>query len=264
MTPYSWIVMPVIDCLDYTLAALDDCLAQAIEPPTRVLLIDNGSARETRRNLEERQFSSDNRVLCWWHHPALGNPPAGTVNASWNRGLDFCWACGAEEVLVVNNDVRLQTLTYPILQRVLLQLDALFVSAVGVTQEQFEEVDKIVQWWSGQWNGEQVGRGGPDFSCFLISKECHERFRFDEQFTYFGDNDYHRRLQLAGEGKRIFSVNLPYLHYGSATVNRSEAAKTASHAVFEDHCKRYLAKWGGMPHHEKFEVPYAEKSEAHL
>lgn len=254
MTPDPWIIMPVIDCLDYTVAAVEDCLEQNRLPaPPRILIIDNGSTRETRRALEALAAGSHGRVLYWPHNPPLGGPPMGTVNATWNAGLDFAWRCGAAEALVVNNDILLHETTYTRLRAELLEAGAFFVSAVGVREEQFQA------WCDGGSAEEILGRpshGGPDFSCFLISKECHDRYRFDEDFTYFGDNDYHRRLILGGDGDRIYSINIPYLHFGSRTVNRSPEAKAAASKVFAGHEKRYLEKWGGPPHAETFQTPF--------
>jgi hypothetical protein len=232
----QWIVMPVVECLDYTIQAIDDCLAQTGLPkPPRVLLIDNGSEKETRNTLEVLQVQHKQRLLCLFHHPPLGGPPFGTLNASWNAGLDFCWRAGAEEVLVVNNDVRLHEQTFATLLQVL-RHGNLFVSAVGVTEEQWPTDPK-------EWT---LSHGGPDFSCFIISHDCHQTYRFDPRFTYFGDNDYHRQLTLGGDADRIFSVNVPYLHYGSKTINRTEETAEAYHKVFEDHRERYKEKWGGL------------------
>jgi GT2 family glycosyltransferase len=265
----SWIVMPVIDCLDYTRNALADLRGQrGLPAPPRILVVDNGSERETRRMLEELQVTSGRQVLCWWHHPPLGGAPGGTVNASWNRALDFVWACGGEHALVVNNDVRLHLNTLTCLQRAMAASGALFVSAVGVTEDDFAKAQHPERgagvydphaWSSAFHDGPLPSLGGPDFSCFLISRKLHRDLgvRFDEQFTYFGDNDYHRRLQLQGLGDSIFSINVPYLHYGSRTIARSDAARAAHHAVFEAHRTRYVEKWGGLPQEETKKVPYA-------
>ena len=103
-------------------------------------------------------------------------------------------------------------------------------------------------------------RGGPDFSCFLITKACHDAEPFDERFipAYCEDNDYHRRLMLSGNGARIFSVNLPYLHYGAATVNADpDPAKLAAWAKrIETARAHYRAKWGGEVNHERYLVPF--------
>lgn len=261
----AWVVLPVIECLDYTKQAIQDLLAQQLpDAVTRILLVDNGSSHDTRRALELLQLEvPDHRLLCWWHDFPLGGPPFGTLDATWNRALEFCWAAGAKEALVVNNDVRLHPNTYACLRTAMQKVDALFVSAVGVTEEQFalacqEGSEPGGAYDPTSWrNALAVGGGGPDFSCFLISKECHARFQFDPQFSYHGDNDYHWRLRIAGEDFRIFSINVPYLHYGSKTINRSPEVAEAYKAIFEAHQKCYVEKWGGLPGEEKYQIPYA-------
>jgi hypothetical protein len=255
----SWVLMPVIDNLEMTKAALYDCLEQDVDAP-RVLLVDNGSSPETRRGLETMVagLASRHLILPLWHHPPLGGAPYGTLNASWNFGLEFCWRRGAEEVLVVNNDVRLAPWTYATLRMVLQEENALWVSAVGVKEEQYEEYCHRPNPSTFQelYAAGGLSKGGPDFSCFLISKACHQKYPFDENFTYYGDNDYHRHMKLGGDGDRIFSVNVPYLHYGSRTINRSPEVAEAYRAVFREHQERYVRKWGGLPGEEKWERPY--------
>jgi hypothetical protein len=62
---------------------------------------------------------------------------------------------------------------------------------------------------------------------------------------------------LAGEGKRIFSIPLPYRHLGSKTIHRSPEA-------YAQHCLKdqlqgayYKEKWGGGPNEETFASPFA-------
>lgn len=103
------------------------------------------------------------------------------------------------------------------------------------------------------------GKGGPDFSCFLISRECHEKYRFDENLIYYSDNDYHYRMKLGGDTERIFSINLPYLHYGSRTINRSPEAHEAGQKRFEEHRDYYIRKWGGVGGQETFKEAFDGK-----
>ena len=255
----NWIIMPFIDCWDYTKAAVTDALEQAIDPPPRLLLIDNGSKHEIRLKAEEfgrtGPVGKAQNLLLWRHAP-----PLPSIAATWNRALDFVWEAGGEHALVVNNDVRLRPDTYRHIRLgggELLGGDgdgALFVTGVGVDEET----------WERQSGVNLLTRGGPDFSCFLISKACHERYRFDENFVpaYHEDNDYHRRMILGGDGDRIFSVNVPFRHYGSVTINRDEKTKAAWGAKFEKCREYYVKKWGGLPGHETFETPFDEKVEA--
>lgn len=257
MSQPIWILMPVLADAEKTEAALSDCLAQSV--PTRVLVVNQGVDDVFRDRLERIAESTPDRVLVWSHQPPL---PA--LAATWNRALDFVWAVGGEEALVVNNDVRLSRGTVWGLQTILRRARALFVSAVGVTAEQFDpQAETVVTtYFDAEEDRETTAamKGGPDFSCFLISKECHDRFRFDEGFipAFCEDLDYHRRLMLAGEGARIFSVNLPYLHYASNTLKTfGEVEASRIRALIEKQSRAYYAKkWGGPVNAETYLVPF--------
>lgn len=247
----TWVVMPFIDLWhEFTLQAAVDVLSQTA--PCRLLLVDNGSGEEDRRAADEwlqsRGSWDDHRALIWHH-----DPPLPTLDATWNRALEAAWEAGAERALVVNNDVRLPPELLALLEQAMTETGALFVSAVNVGEEGF-----------GKWKREHVqgnelkidwgSRGGPDYSCFLISKECHQRFPFDPQFTYCGDLDHHRRLMLAGEGKRIFGVCVPYLHFASRTVVRHPKLALAA----DEHRRLYREKWGGDVNQERWASPYGQ------
>ena len=106
-------------------------------------------------------------------------------------------------------------------------------------------------------------RGGPDFSCFVITKECHSKYKFDENFApaFFEDNDFHRQVELGGDGDRIFSINVPYLHYGSQTIKQWTGERREKFDQAFVKCREYyVSKWGGMPHHETFDRPFGGKS----
>lgn len=249
----NWIVMPVLNCLDYTLQALDDCLAQA-GVDVRVLVVNNGSQNEVREALERRMEQTDSRILVWSH-----DPPLPSLSATWNRALRFVWQVGGEAALVVNNDVRLDPWTYAILLRRLKVEDALFVTAVGWDAARWHDTMFKDRQHAVEHETNFSTKGGPDFSCFLISKACHWKYPFDELFipAYCEDLDYHRRLMLAGEGARIFSVNLPYLHYASRTVNEMTPDQQASWAKRSQQARRhYEAKWGGPVNQETFFSPF--------
>jgi hypothetical protein len=136
--------------------------------------------------------------------------------------------------------------------------DNLFVSAVGVTPDQFTPGVDDPMYWYDEAKREVVSKGGPDFSCFLISRACHERFQFDEHFTpaFLEDLDYHRRLMLAGEGARIFSVNLPYLHYGSLTLKTVSNRAQIEAAIMAGSRTHYREKWGGDCNAEQWYIPF--------
>lgn len=252
-TSVAWVVMPVVNGLDMTMRAIQDCLEQTGVDP-RVLVVLQGSDPALREPLEN-WAQREPRLLVWSHEP-----PLPSLSSTWNRALEFVWAVGGDEALVVNNDVRLHAETYNTLLGTLHDLDALFVTAVGVRESQFDAYAD-----HGDLDIEQ--HGGPDFSCFLISRACHAQYPFDEGFipAYCEDLDYHRRLMLAGDGARIFSVNLPYLHYASQTVALMTPEERAGFAARSRASRQhYKAKWGGDVNEETLVVPFGALNSADL
>lgn len=227
------VLIPYIDLWELTEQALLDVIVQdgvACTP----LLLDNCSAliKTVEESAEFYAFKSP-------YAEYLRMP--GTVCKLWNAGLEVAFGAGAQVAAVVNNDVRLHPHTLSRLHACLTATDALFVSAVGVRDDTWKETPPAVVELLA------AGRGGPDYSCFLITKECWERYPFDERFTYFGDNDHYTRMKFEGNGSRIFRVNVPYLHYGSRTIHRSVQAEAEAAVTFEAHRALYVKKWGGLP-----------------
>jgi hypothetical protein len=238
-----WVIVPVVNNWAMTEQSLYDLLGQSI--PTRILVAAQGVDPDLRTHLEKLGEKFSDRVFCvFW------NPPIPSLSGVWNRCLDFVWTTGANEALVVNNDTRLNPLTCETLLDAQTETHALFVSAVGVTAEQFRLDEPRLTDFSA--------RGGPDFSCFLIARECHRRFRFDEQHipAFAEDLTYHRELMLAGEGQRIFSVNIPYLHYASQTLKTMSPEKRAKieHQINTISRVHYERSWGGPVNQETYLV----------
>jgi hypothetical protein len=240
----NWMLMPVIDCLAYTRDAVADCLAQEGVDP-HVLIIDNGSGEEARVGFDQLALDHEGRVLVWHHDPCLPS-----LSATWNTALQFVWDQGGTEALVLNNDVRLRQETLVTLQGTQRATGAYFVSAVGVREAE----------WDPEAHApfDQHARGGPDFSCFLLTRAGHAAYPFDEGFhpCYCEDLDMHRRYMLGGDGGKIFSITLPFLHYASRTINRSAEAKAAWAQISGRSREYYRAKWGGDVNQEAFLVPF--------
>jgi GT2 family glycosyltransferase len=96
---------------------------------------------------------------------------------------------------------------------------------------------------------------GADFACFMITKRCWKEVgRFDEKFfpAYFEDNDYHRRILMAGMQARIVP-QAPYYHYGSKTQHSGQGA---DHSQFQINQGYYKRKWGGLPGAEVYATPF--------
>lgn len=246
--------MPVLSGLDYTEAAISDCLAM---PETTLLIVNQGVETPFRERLERIAEEYDDRVFLWSH-----DPPLPSLAATWNRALDFVWQTGGDKALVVNNDVRLHPRTFEGLMGCLNISENLFVSAVGVTPEQFDGAADHPLYWYDYAKYEVVAKGGPDFSCFLISRACHTKYRFDEHFTpaYCEDLDYHRRLMLGGDGQKIFSVNLPFLHFAAGTLKTIDVQKRQGieRRIASGSRAYYEKKWGGPVNAETFYQPFGE------
>lgn len=99
------------------------------------------------------------------------------------------------------------------------------------------------------------------FSCFVIPTEVVERVGYFDQgisprYAYFEDNDYHRRMMLAG----IPLVGIPECrlkHVASSTMkNLTTDQLRQHHDKFKVAEKNYIKKWGGKPGHEKHSTPY--------
>ena len=253
-----WAIMPWVNSPEMTWTAVEDLLAQSL-PGVRVLLISQGASREDREEIDRRiDRREDTRVLPWhW------NPGVPSLSAVWNRALEFVWELGGEAALVCNNDLRLSPDTYGHLLKVLQRCDALFVSAVGVREGQFNRANFLdVETYTvadAKGDGHPVSPGGPDFSCFLISRAGHAKYPFDESFipAFCEDLDAHRRYMLGGDGDRIFSVNLPYLHYASQTIKHYTPEQRQRFDRGFASCKAYYArKWGGPVNEEVYFRPF--------
>jgi hypothetical protein len=253
MTDPIWCVMPVLAGLEMTEAAISDVLAQSV--PTKLLIINQGVDDGFREWLERIAEQESTRVYVWHHVP-----PLPSLSASWNLALDLAWQSGGTVALVVNNDVRLHKDTIKILRTICAQQAALFVSAVGVAADEFNPGYDYTTMGTTDWKIFSQTRGGPDFSCFLITRECHQAFPFDEHFipAFCEDLDYHRRLMLAGEGTRIFSVNIPYLHYASQTLKAlpEKDAQRIRQQIESVSRAYYARKWGGPVNAERFWAPF--------
>jgi hypothetical protein len=243
-----WALIPWLNNPEMTWVAVEDLLGQSL-PGVRVLLIDQGASKEDREEIDRRIDARGDRKVLPWHW----NPMLPSLSAVWNRALWFVWELGGEEALVVNNDVRLHRDTYRCLLEGMERMDALFISAVGVREGQFDP--------EACYSVDPSARGGPDFSCFLLSRTGHEKYPFDEQFipAYHEDLDSHRRYMLGGDGSRIFSVNLPFLHYASGTIKEYSPEQRKKFNAGFLRCKEYyIRKWGGPPNEETFRAPFGE------
>lgn len=99
---------------------------------------------------------------------------------------------------------------------------------------------------------------GQRFSLFWMSFEAYQQIGpFDEQFypAYFEDNDYARRLTLAGWKLAVAPSEVR--HGGSSTLQAyTPEQMERHHQQFRKNRDLFVRKWGGMPGQETFTTPY--------
>lgn len=241
------VVIPCINLWEqYTLQALHSLESKQNE--LYVVVVDNGSTDITQE--ASKALISPNFVY-------IRNEKNLGCSAAWNQGTKKCFENSCDYVLIINNDVILHP----------------------------EAIDRLVNRFNKQQNGEDFRnlamvtcnntkgdcRGVPsniftldpkgyettnieeypDFSGFMITKKTYEEIgEFDEGFNpaYFEDNDYHRRLKLAG----YIAIKEPsalFYHYGSAT-RKESGTVTVTDWSFINNRAYFEAKWGGLPEND--------------
>jgi hypothetical protein len=95
------------------------------------------------------------------------------------------------------------------------------------------------------------------YSCFAINAAALQLVGlFDENFipAYYEDNDYSRRIELAGVPRINHAPAL--FHELSSTINSDEHLKMENSRTFFENQTYYQVKWGGNPLYEKFATPF--------
>lgn len=208
------------NCLKLTKLCVESALSQDVE--TQVLIFDNGSTDGTLEWAKER-LPKDS--------PIANSPMNLGVSHGWNFGLSLVFSRGASHCLVVNND----TVLPPWFYSELLAHEAPFVTGVSVGS-----MDEI----SGRPPRKELIES-PDFSAFLIRRECWEKVGpFDESMVnYASDLDYHIRAWR--KGVHLMNAGVPFYHERSSTLNNAsqkdrrmiELQAEADRATLEE-------KWG--------------------
>lgn len=187
--------------LSLTKRCVESIKNQDIE--TLIILFDNGSTDGTTQWIVGQQGILSTLV-----------PTNIGVSAAWNQGLGMLFDLGREDhCLVVNND----TVLPPWFYRELLSYNEPFVS--GVSVDQMSQIESLPPRCPLVTH--------PDFSGFLIRRECWERVGpFDERMKlYASDNDWHVRAHRAGV--RLWKANVPFYHERSSTLNNASPEERA-------------------------------------
>jgi hypothetical protein len=94
-----------------------------------------------------------------------------------------------------------------------------------------------------------------DILCIYNPKVYEAIGSYDTSFAaYFSDNDYFRRMDLAG-WERINS-GIQVGHVGSQTINSDAYLRHLNGVTFPLYREYYRAKWGGNPGEERFIHPF--------
>lgn len=197
----NWVLIPCRNNAPLLQAAINSVLAQNIED-VRIFAINNGSIDNTTQVLN--QLGNGHIVVN--SYPQLG------VAGAWNFGLNYLFNSNNDSVLVINQDVILS----PNLYQTLKQDGGEFVTAVSVKDKKQLRAEII----------STERRPHPDFSCFLIRKTCWSKVgQFDEEYfpAFAEDSSYHVRMHRAGV--RAYCLDLPFYHYGSATIKLANEAE---------------------------------------
>lgn len=254
MSDPAWAVVPFVNRWDLTELAIRDLLAQE-GCEMRVLVVGNGCSLQDRLRMDAFVMQQE-RVLPWYCQPMM------SLSAVWNAGLRFVWEQGFWDALVCNNDIRVTQDTYMTLVDLMQETGAFLVTATGVEGEEglFEEAKDVGQAQLAWTEHGTICRGGPGFSCFLVGREGHEKYPFDENLypAFCEDLDLHRRIMLGGDGDRAFGSNVRYLHLGGMTLKSMspEQREAHEHMVSANARVYYSRKWGGGANEETYWAPF--------
>ena len=105
--------------------------------------------------------------------------------------------------------------------------------------------------------GAFLGMGIDRFTAFMFTPELIDKVGLlDENFFpgYFEDNDYCRRIDLAG--LVLPTIALEAEHDRSSTLHSSAHFERRNQYTFDRNYAYYRQKWGGDPEHELFKAPF--------
>lgn len=228
-------INPVLLLMHNNVKMTRDCIEslRAQDIPTTIYVIDNATT-------EDVQWVQENVDNYDRFEPQLG------VSAGWNAGLEIWFAAKAQHVLVPNTD----TILPPWFYSTLLSYDAPLVTGVSVgTMAEIAEPPLRKEL-----------APCPDFSAFLIRRECWEKVgKFDESMvSYASDIDMHvRGCQL---GVPMMNAGVPFYHERSSTLRLANPlAQRVIELQADADRAAFRRKWGVGPGEVGFEKLFAAK-----
>lgn len=242
------IIVPVLNCLDYTKQMIPTIKTKR---PYNLIFVDNASTDGTIGFL--RSLEKENKAHVLYQVENIGVGPA------WNLGIKHAVKhFGSRYFFIPNNDVILHPNCIDMLLEALGDPSVALAGANDVSGEVARALDILTL--SVPPARDFVDT--PDFSCFATKKSTIDKIGyFDEKFfpAYFEDNDYHYRIGLAG--LRGVKANCAlYFHFGSRAIKESVDIKEIADLGFAANRDYFRRKWGGLPGHETHKVPFGGKA----
>jgi GT2 family glycosyltransferase len=232
----NYVILPCWNGMQFLPNALKSIRAQDINGGVRILAVNDNSLDNTGPYLRAQQDIT-----------TIAFDSNHYVSHTWNHCLKFIFDREKQDyALVLNQDVKLRKDTY----RLLVADGGLFVTCVGTSSGALFPGDEHI-------SGEK--RPHPDYSCYLIRRECWERVGpFDETMRHWNsDGDHHIRMHQ--KGINAYCLSLPFWHFaaGSMKTAGSEDLKRLKDQALLDKAA-FKAKWGcamGTPEYNAmFEV----------
>jgi GT2 family glycosyltransferase len=226
-------INPVLILAHNNLALTKRCVesVRGQDVPTSIMVIDNGSTDGTPQWFDA---TDDLDGFCW--------PENRGVSAGWNYGIRI-WFAEREDascVLCIGND----TVLPPWFYRELLSYDLPFVT--GVATDSMAEIEHPPT--------ERRVEPHPDFSAFLIRRDCWEKVGpFDETMKlYASDCCYHVRAHALGVP--LMKASVAYYHERSSTLR---LAPPDEQQAIQEQANRdrqvFREKWGCIPGEAAYE-----------
>jgi len=241
------IIIPILNCLEYTKQTIETIKTKHKHA---LFLIDNGSDNQTVNYLARLHDETGANVF-------LNSFNIG-VAATWNQGIRLAKEFyNSRYYAILNNDILLHEEAIDVMLKTIQRPDIALVSGTDVCGRVAipQEVLQL------QPTKDGILREAPEFSCFMVKDETiHKVGFFDDTFypAYFEDNDYHRRINLAGL-KAVSDSRSLYYHYGSRTLKQDDKIRERVNIGYALNQDYYIQKWGGIPGKERYKTPFNEK-----
>jgi len=155
------------------------------------------------------------------------------VAKSWNWGIRTALSHGAEYILVLNDDVRLDSPDF--IDRLVadLERDHVILASGRPDHVEMSSSDKR-----------------PAMSAFMCDGRLFQEVgEFDEQFwpAYFEDDDMLHRIKASESWTTFFDNEAVFHHWVSSTIGELRNARKTSKTHFKQNRERFFKKWGYYP-----------------